>query len=143
MGILLGEEYEHLKKAYLLKRSREFYDSALERMGKGLYSLSIFSLEQSLQHYLKAKLMEFGLDYLKTYSLRELITMLSEASNEPMLRRLVGRFSSELKTLEDVYAIYRLSKYTPREFGEEEVRRLKEAVDEVMNYIERTISGSG
>ena len=44
--------------AYLLKRSQEFYESAMMQFNKGFYGLAAFSLEQSLQLLLKAKLLE-------------------------------------------------------------------------------------
>ncbi|MFZ8848440.1 MAG: HEPN domain-containing protein [Minisyncoccia bacterium] len=42
------EEIEFLKE-----RSKEFYEEALELFKKGKYNLSAFTLEQSLQLYLK------------------------------------------------------------------------------------------
>ncbi len=52
------EEYE-----YLLERSRRFYETALLQIDRGFYDLAAFSLEHSLQLYLKAYLLKLGVDY--------------------------------------------------------------------------------
>jgi len=61
------EEYEHL-----LRRSREFYETAILQLEKGFYGLAAFSLEQSLRLFLKAKMLERGVDYPRTHSVRRL-----------------------------------------------------------------------
>ena len=131
------EEVERMRKIeLLLRRSRDFYDAALNQLGKGFYSFSVFNLEQSLQLLLKAKLMKLGMDYPKTDSLSELVEMLLRVGERPRLKELVEKFAEELKTLEEVYEIYRLSRYTPRKFERDEVVRLKEAVDKITRALE-------
>ncbi|MEM4487176.1 MAG: HEPN domain-containing protein [Zestosphaera sp.] len=45
---------------YLLERSRRLYESALQQVERGFHDLAAFSLEQSLQPYLKASLLRLG-----------------------------------------------------------------------------------
>jgi len=59
------EEYK-----FLLERSRRFYETALMQISRRFYDLAAFSLEQSLQLYLKAHLLKLGLDYPRTHSVR-------------------------------------------------------------------------
>ncbi|MEM2882883.1 MAG: HEPN domain-containing protein [Candidatus Bathyarchaeia archaeon] len=47
-------------------------------MGLPPTKLAAFSLEQSLQLFLKAKLLERGVEYPRTHSVRKLLEMLSE-----------------------------------------------------------------
>ena len=129
------EEYEHL-----LRRSREFYETAILQLEKGFYDLAAFSLEQSLQLFLKAKVLERGVDYPRTHSIRRLLEILSEVVEREIsnvLRELVDKYSLELASIEDAYIT---SKYIPREFRREEVLRLKGVVDEVIEVVSRIVS---
>ena len=129
------EEYEHL-----LRRSREFYETAILQLEKGFYGLAAFSLEQSLQLFLKAKVLEKGVDYPRTHSIRRLLEILSEVVEREIsnvLRELVDKYSLELASIEDAYIT---SRYIPREFRREEVLRLKGVVDEVIEVVSRIVS---
>ncbi len=103
------EEYGRLRE-----RSKRFYDTALLQIEKGYYDLAAFSLEQSLQLFLKAQLLKAGADYPRTHSVRVLLEMLSELLGNPRLKDLLGSYSLELAALEDVYITAR---YVAREFN--------------------------
>ncbi len=60
------EEVEHL-----LQRAGEFLETAKYQMNRGFYGLAAFNLEQAAQLYLKAKILENGADYPRTYSIPE------------------------------------------------------------------------
>ena len=129
------EEYEHL-----LRRSREFYETASLQLEKGFYGLAAFSLEQSLQLFLEAKVLERGVDYPRIHSIRRLLEILSEVverENSNVLRELVDKYSLELASIEDAYIT---SRYIPREFRREEVLRLKGVIDEVIEVVSRVVS---
>ncbi|MGC9186799.1 MAG: HEPN domain-containing protein [Fervidicoccaceae archaeon] len=123
------EEYE-----YLIKRSRRFYDTALIQMEKEFYDLAAFSLEQSLQLYLRAFLLKMGLEYPRTHSIRRLLELIYEISRNEEIERLMRDFLLELAILEDVYITAR---YIPREYKKEEVLRIKRAADEVMEAVRK------
>ena len=121
------EEYE-----CLMERSRRFYESAIMQIKRGFYDLATFSLEQSLQLYLKAKLLKLGLDYPRTHSIRRLLELIYELTNKEEIKELLMKFSVELASLEDAYIT---SRYVAREFRLEEVKRLKEVVEEVKEVV--------
>ena len=130
----LAEEHE-----YLVERSRRFYETALMQIEKGFYDLAAFSLEQSLQLFLKATLLKLGIDYPRTHSVRRLLELVHEVSGRDEVRALLQRFLMELALLEDVYIT---SRHIPREYRREEVLGLKDAVDEVMRVV-REAAGRG
>lgn len=61
----------------LLKRSRDFLETAEYQISRAFYDLAAFSLEQALQLFLKAKVLAEGVDYPRTHSVRVLLEMLS------------------------------------------------------------------
>ncbi|RLG40713.1 MAG: DNA-binding protein [Thermoproteota archaeon] len=125
-----NEEYQ-----YLLRRSKEFYETALMQIDKGFLGLAALSLEQSLQLFLKAKLLENGLDYPRTHSIRRLLELLAEVIGMPLSQRinqLIDKYSLELALLEDAYIT---SRYIPRDFRKDDVLKLKKAVEEVMTVV--------
>lgn len=104
------------------------------------YGLAAFSLEQSLQLFLKAKILEMGVDYPRTHSMRKLLELLFEIVEDTaskVLKNLVGKYSLELASLEDAYITL---KYTSREFRREEVLRLKRVVDKVLKVVTQITS---
>ncbi len=123
------EEVEHL-----LRRSGEFLETARLQLERGFYGLAVFSLEQSLQMFLKAKLLESGVDYPRTHSVRRLLEMLAEVSPNlaEAARGVLERFMLELGMLEDAYIT---SRYVPREFRREDAERLMAVVEEVIRAV--------
>ncbi len=125
-----NEEYQ-----YLLRRSKEFYETAFMQIDKGFLGLAALSLEQSLQLFLKAKLLENGLDYPRTHSIRRLLELLAEVIGMPFsqkINQLIDKYSLELALLEDAYVT---SRYIPRDFRKDDVLKLKKAVEEVMSVV--------
>ncbi|MCD6470613.1 HEPN domain-containing protein [Candidatus Bathyarchaeota archaeon] len=125
------EEYE-----YLLERSRRFYETTLLQIDREFYDLAAFSLEQSLQLYLKACLLKLGADYPRTHSVRRLLELIYEITKHNSVKKLLNKFSVELGSLEDAYIT---SRYVSRSYSLEEIKRLKETVDGVINIVRETI----
>jgi HEPN domain-containing protein len=124
------EEIEHL-----LSRSREFLETAKYQSSAGFYSLAAFSLEQSLQLFIKARLLENGVDYPRTHSVRTLIEVLSSIVDErrkDVIKGMLDKYLLELGMLEDAYIS---SRCIVREFRREEVEKLRIAVEEVMRNV--------
>ncbi|MEM3794143.1 MAG: HEPN domain-containing protein [Candidatus Bathyarchaeia archaeon] len=130
-GVRVGkrEEVEHLEK-----RAGEFMRTAEYQAGEGMYALAIFSLEQALQLFLKSRLILHGVDYPRTHSIRRLLEMLSSILGErgSWVKSLLRDRALEISFLEDAYIS---SRYLLREFGEEEYRRVREVVEEVMRNL--------
>ncbi len=127
-------KYEELR--ILLERSRRFYESAIIQIEKGFYDLAAFSLEQSLQLFLKAYLLKLGVDYPRTHSSRKLLEMIYEITKFEVIKDLVQKFSIELAFLEDIYIT---SRYISREFTLNEVSRLKKVIDEVIEVVREVL----
>ena len=123
------EEYE-----YLLRRSRQFFETAEMQLERGFYDLAAFSLEQSLQLFLKAALLKLGLEYPRTHSVRRLLELLHEVTGREDIRDVIQEYILELGLLEDAYIA---SRYVVRDYGRDEVLKLKKAVEEVMNAVRR------
>jgi HEPN domain-containing protein len=125
------EEYEAL-----LRRSDGFLETALMQARAGMYDLAVFSLEQSLQLFLKATLLRVGSDYPRTNSIRRLLELLTEVTGRSELRELASRYSVELGALEDAYIS---SRYIPRIYTKDEFERLRAVVEEVRSNVERSV----
>ncbi len=124
------EEYR-----YLVERSRRFFETALMQIDRGFYDLAAFSLEQSLQLFLKACLLKLGVDYPRTHSVRRLLEIVAEVSGASEVKELLRRFAVELGALEDAYIS---SRYVAREYTKEEVEKLLRVVEEVKRVVGET-----
>jgi HEPN domain-containing protein len=124
------DEAEHL-----LKRSKEFLETAEYQISKGLYGIAVFSLEQALQLFLKSKMLAAGADYPRTHGVRSLLEILSGLESDEKKRsakHMLNKYLFELGMLEDAYIT---SRYVMREFTREEAQRLIKTVKEVMNNV--------
>lgn len=117
---------------YLLERSRRFYETAVMQVDRGFYDLAVFSLEQSLQPFLKACLLKLGVDYPRTHSVRRLLEIMAKVTGSSEIEDVLRRFSLELGALEDAYIT---SRYVTRDYTVDEVTRLRSVVDEVMSLV--------
>ena len=119
----------------LLKRSSDFLETAKYQVDKGFYDLAIFSLEQSLELFLKAKVLAEGVDYPRTHSVRILLEMLSQViseSKKSVVKGILDNYLLELGALEDAYIT---SRYVMREFTKREAEKLTLAVKEIMKNV--------
>lgn len=116
----------------LLVRSKGFLETAEQQIRMGYFDLAAFSLEQALQLYLKARLLENGVDFPRTHSIRRLLEMLYDVSHEKVVADLLNEYLMEFGVLEDAYVT---SRYFPREFRKDEVERLMDIVRRVMSVV--------
>jgi HEPN domain-containing protein len=84
--------------AYLLERSKEFLETAKYQINKGFYGLSVFSLEQALQLFLKSKMLASGVDYPRTHSVRALLEMLSDLASDEEKSAIKGLLEISSRT---------------------------------------------
>jgi HEPN domain-containing protein len=123
------------EEKHLLKRSREFLETAKYQTREGFYDLAVFSLEQALQLFLKSKVLAEGVDYPRTHSVRTLLEILSELVPENKklnIKSILENHLLELGTLEDAYIT---SRYVMREFTKQEAEKLTKAVKEIMKNV--------
>lgn len=97
-----------------------------------MYALAVFDLEQAVQLYVKARLLEEGVAYPRTLSVRRLLELLAGVKGDDRLRKVVKEYAVELKLLEEAYIS---SRYVASEFSEDEVARVRRAVEEVLKYV--------
>jgi HEPN domain-containing protein len=126
-GLLSKKEEEE----NLLRRSERFMETADYQLKRGFYDLAVFSLEQALQLFLKAKLLANGVDYPRTHSVRALLEVLMEVAQEERsaIKHILDTYLMDLGVLEDAYIT---SRYVMRDFRREEAERLARVVREVM-----------
>ncbi|MCX8183005.1 MAG: HEPN domain-containing protein [Crenarchaeota archaeon] len=122
----------------LLDRSKKFRDAAEFHFSRGDYDLAAFNTEQSLQLFLKAKLLEKGAEFPKTYTLRRLFLLLGEIlRKQDEFKRFADEKALEFASLEDAYITAR---YFPRDFEKEEARKLLDFAREVEELIGRAFN---
>ena len=117
----------------LFLRSRKFRDASEFHASRGDFDLAVFNLEQSLQLFMKAKLLELGVDFPKIHSLRRLFRLIGEVLGRGGdFLRFEAEHALEFASLEDAYVTAR---YFPREFSREEAERLRRFVEEVERFV--------
>ena len=127
MGVMSRLEAEALRKRFWeYMKTYEFHIS------NGMYALAVSDLEQALQLYVKAKLLDESIAYPKTHSVRTLLELLAKVRRDNMLMELIERYSVELKLLEEAYIS---SRYVATEFRLNEVLRVKKALDELLKHV--------
>jgi len=124
---LSREEAEALKD-----RCRNYLETYEFHMSREMYALAMFDLEQALQLYVKAKLLEEGVAYPRTHSVRRLLEILADVKGDDELMSLIRKYAIELRLLEEAYIT---SRYVAIEFRKDEVLKVKKAFDEVMNHV--------
>jgi len=124
---LSREEAEALKD-----RCRNYLETYEFHMSREMYALAMFDLEQALQLYVKAKLLEEGVAYPRTHSIRRLLEILADVKGDDELMSLIRKYAIELRLLEEAYIT---SRYVAIEFRKDEVLKVKKAFDEVMNHV--------
>lgn len=121
-----------LEAEALRKRFWEYMKTYEFHISNGMYALAVSDLEQALQLYVKAKLLDEGIAYPKTHSVRTLLELLAKVRRDNMLMELIERYSVELKLLEEAYIS---SRYVATEFRLNEVLRVKKALDELLKHV--------
>lgn len=116
----------------LIQRSEEFLATAKYQINQEYYGLSIFSLEQALELFLKAQVLARGVDYPRSPSVRSLLEILLEISpseEKKFFQEVFDKFLLELGLLEDAYITAR---YILRTFTQKEAAILIKVVEEII-----------
>lgn len=119
----------------LFERSKKFKDAADFHFSRGDFDLAVFNMEQSLQLFLKAKLMESGIDFPKIHTLRKLFLLLGKVlEKEDDFKKFESERALEFASLEDAYVT---SRYFARDFTKEEADKLRKFLEEVEEFVRR------
>jgi HEPN domain-containing protein len=117
---------EFVKK--LIRRSERFFINALKDFKEKEYDIAMFNLEQSLQLFLKAKILSKGVQFPKTHEIEKLLEFLSKIDKEIKLNK------KEIKILKILEQAYISSRYLPFSFSEEDVKDAIELVKKIRDF---------
>lgn len=112
----------------LLRRSREFLDTANERFNKESWDLACFMAEQAAQLFLKAIILGKGGEHPRTYSLRELFAMIGFLTNKEI--------KYDRKALAFLEGAYYNSRYLSFIYNKEDAKNAIKTADEVIKIVE-------
>lgn len=116
-------------------RSFEFLDTANYQFGKEFYTVAAFSFHQALEHFVKSKLLQRGVAYPHTHSLKTLLEIMTEVSDDKcseLTRTVLDKYILEIALLEDAYIT---SGYVSRTFSKGEVIKLQKVTEEVLGTL--------
>jgi HEPN domain-containing protein len=114
----------------LKEKSERLYENAKSLEQKKDYTFALFMLEQSLQLFLKAKLMELYGNFPKIHDIRELLEILSKKN--PTLKKYVNKI--EIDILNEVYIGAR---YSVNEYSHESFKACEKFVKEIRKILEK------
>ncbi|MEM0481254.1 MAG: HEPN domain-containing protein [Candidatus Aenigmatarchaeota archaeon] len=102
----------------LKKRSEKFLKHAFEDFKEKDFDLCMFNTEQSIQLMLKAKILEFGVQFPKVNDIFELIETLEKFGVD--LKNIKEKYKETIKNLNIAYIG---SRYLPISFSEEDAEK--------------------
>ena len=112
-----------------LNRAKNFLDGAKERFQKEDWDLTCFMAEQSVQLIAKAKILEKGGEFPKTHSIRKLLTLLYQLTeNED--------FKYERKALLFLESAYLNSRYFSFTYEKEDAEEAIRIAEEIIKIVE-------
>jgi len=92
-----NEEYK-----LFIEKSRRYLEDAIDNYNKSYYDLSMFSLHQCLELFLKALLIKNAGDFPHTHNIRNLLETLSDVENEKCkitIKNYINQYGLELSIL--------------------------------------------
>ena len=122
---------------FLKKRAKEFWERSKEDFEKSRFNLAVLDIEQSIQLWFKYLIFLKAGDFPKTHYFDVLIKQLSEIYNCSEILQFYQKHALEFRVLEDAYISTR---YLPKEFSKEEVRKIMEFAEEVFKFFKKKIN---
>jgi len=102
----------------LKKRGETFLRNGIRNYEEKDFDTSMFNLEQAAQLFLKAKILEFGIQFPKLHDINELIKILKKIGMET--REIEKEFK---ETIEKLNFSYISSRYLPFSFSEVDAKK--------------------
>ncbi len=118
-----------------LKKAEKFDSAARHFLKEGVYDLAAFHVEQALRLYIKYILAKVIGYFPKMHSLTKLFKELSKIDEE-----FINFYQNNEIILKDIEDAYILSRYYPREYSENEVKKMINTLDEFKKRFEKWIS---
>jgi HEPN domain-containing protein len=112
-----------------LKRAKNFLDGAKERFQKEDWDLTCFMAEQSVQLISKAKILEKGGELPKTHSIRKLLALLYQLTEN-------DDFKYNRKALLFLESAYLNSRYFSFNYEKEDAEEAIRIAEEILKIVE-------
>ncbi|MFH8080577.1 MAG: HEPN domain-containing protein [Candidatus Aenigmatarchaeota archaeon] len=117
---------------FLKKRAIDFLENGKRNFKEGKFDLAAFSLEQSVQLFLKYLIFQKKGDYPKTHSLKFLFKEISK-----YIKDFEKIMKSNIEIIGDLESAYIGARYLPIEFLKEEVERMIDFSEKIKNLVEK------
>lgn len=120
---------------FLSQKADRFMITAKLQIDNEFYDLATFSLQQSLELTMKSILLAGAGDYPRTHSLRDLLKLEQESSEErcrEKVKHILNQYSFQLNMLEDAYST---SRDFQKSFDEGDVRKLYEMTEVITDEL--------
>ncbi len=116
--------HEEIRK--FRQKANGFLDTAIYNYNQGRYDIAAFCIEQSVQLFIKTKLLETVGEFPRTHNIVLLMKELGAVFNKSKIEKFIQQHIGILTKLSDVYIT---SRYYTRDF-------FKEELDELLAFIE-------
>jgi HEPN domain-containing protein len=127
----VDEEYK-----LFIEKSRRYFEDALDNYKKEYYDLSMFSLHQCLELFLKALLIKRAGDFPHAHNIRNLLEILLEIENDGckvIIKNYINKYGLELSILTDGYIT---SRYFESSYNGNNIEKLINVVKDIKEGME-------
>jgi len=123
------DDFEILKE-----RSEKFLKNAEQLIDQEIYDLAAFNIQQSVELYLKYKLLLSVGSYPKTHSIKRLLREIGKATNKiDKVARFIEENIDRISNLENAYI---MSRYYPSEFEKREVENMLSVAKSIRKLVD-------
>ncbi|WP_457753228.1 HEPN domain-containing protein [Thermococcus sp.] len=128
----------HYEEVEILKRrAKVLWESGEYLFKKGEYDIASFNFEQAVQLELKAILLEYSGQKIKTHSIRLLLEAVGETfGKENEVREFIRRHRNDIKALEDAYIDTR---YEPVVYKDYDAEAIKAAAELILQFVRNLV----
>lgn len=124
-----------MKTDFLKQKAKDFFENGREAIQKKRYFLAAFSFEQAAQLYLKYCLFLKIKDFPKVH---QLDILLKEVGKVYEIKKEVEKFLKEnASVIGDLNQAYLTSRYLPVEFNLYQVEKMREFVENLVNFLKK------
>ncbi len=119
----------------LMQRSERFLENVKHNIEVGFLDIAAFSLEQSIELFLKSKVLERVGDFPHTHNLRTLMEVLSDQSAQECsgrIKSILDRYGVTLIAIQDAYIT---SRYFASSVEKSDLSKMVEVVREILDDI--------
>lgn len=117
----------------LMQRSERFFENVKHNFEKGFFDIAAFSLEQSIELFLKSKVLEIAGDFPHTHNLRTLMQALSEQVGQRCSEVVSSHLKSHGVALVAIQDAYITSRYFTSNIEKDDLSKMIEVVREIIN----------